>query len=87
MVVVGCGQVWSVVPGRGRTENPRVGGSIPPLATPPDRCGFIDFASQRLPGAVAVFRFSDRKRAQKGPRARQISLLPRHQPLEARVAL
>jgi len=32
MVVDACGQVWSVVSGRGMTENPRVGGSIPPLA-------------------------------------------------------
>ena len=45
MVVVGCAQVWSVVSVWGRTENPRVGGSIPPLAIPPNRCGSIDFAN------------------------------------------
>jgi len=49
MVVDACGQVWSVVSGRGRTENPRVGGSIPPLATLRNPTLFSEFGKSGRP--------------------------------------
>jgi len=40
-----CGLSWSTVLASFGTENPRVGGSIPPLAILPNRCSSIDFAN------------------------------------------
>src|SRR6266496_4761 len=71
MVVVGCGQVWSVVSGWGGTENPRVGGSIPPLAIRHERCISIGFANSRPPSPVPLSLLGP----QTGPKANLVPLI------------
>jgi hypothetical protein len=74
MVVVGCGQVCSVVSGWGRTENPRVGGSIPPLAILRNPTLFSEFGKLGAPTLGAeIFREVPRQYLNRTQRIRSLA--------------